>query len=85
MIFGQNEKLPSWLRFMIGIISNPDDKIATGFGSQTTTDNRIAIWVLAATAPPHNGVGWLAGLVVIMHFVSPCSALDSKCVLTSPK
>ncbi len=35
---------------MICSISNPDDKIATDIGSKSTTKNRIAIWVISATA-----------------------------------
>ncbi len=36
---------------MIGSISNPDDKIATDFGSKTNTDNIIVTVIISATDP----------------------------------
>ncbi len=36
-------------RFMVGSISNSDNKIATNLGSKTATDNRTATGVISAT------------------------------------
>ncbi len=36
---------------MIDIITNPDTKIATGIGTKSNTENRIATWVISATSP----------------------------------
>ncbi len=47
------KKLP-WLDekvWVVGSISDTDDKIATDLSSQSTTDNRIAIRVISAINP----------------------------------